>query len=95
MKNEAIGPLTTSLPLTASRADQIFPTLTKDEVDRIAAHGLRRPTRAGEILAEQGDAAIPFFVIVSGELEAPQIRPATTSTLDQGVPVFVVKSRAA
>jgi thioredoxin reductase (NADPH) len=30
--------------------------------------------RAGEILAEQGDTAIPFFLVVSGELEA--VRPS-------------------
>jgi thioredoxin reductase (NADPH) len=30
--------------------------------------------RAGEILVEQGDTAVPFFVIVSGELEA--VRPS-------------------
>jgi hypothetical protein len=39
VKNEAIGPSITPLPLTASRADQIFPTLTTAQVDRIAAHG--------------------------------------------------------
>ncbi|HEY6345510.1 MAG TPA: FAD-dependent oxidoreductase [Bryobacteraceae bacterium] len=58
----------------ASRADQIFPTLTKAQIDRIAAHGLARSMRAGEILVEQGDTAVPFFVIVSGELEA--VRPS-------------------
>ena len=74
MKNEAIGPSTTSLPLTASRADQIFPTLTAEQIDRIAARGTTHAMRAGEILAEQGETAVPFFVIVSGELEA--VRPS-------------------
>ena len=36
--------------------------------------------RAGEILVEQGEAKIPFFVVLSGELEA--VRPAcATETL--------------
>ena len=74
MKNEAIGPSPSSLPLRASRADQIFPTLTTEQIDRISAHGTTRAMRAGEILAEQGDTAVPFFVIVSGELEA--VRPS-------------------
>jgi thioredoxin reductase (NADPH) len=39
-----------------------------------------RATSNGEVLVEQGDGAIPFFVVVSGELEA--VRPtATTETL--------------
>jgi thioredoxin reductase (NADPH) len=69
-----MDPSLTPLPLTVSRVDQIFPTLTKAQMDRIAAHGLARAMRAGEILVEQGDTAVPFFVIVSGELEA--VRPS-------------------
>ena len=74
MKNEPVGPPTTPLPLTASRADQIFPTLTTEQIDRIATHGPMRAMRAGEVLAEQGEPAVPFFVIVSGEVEA--VRPS-------------------
>lgn len=73
MRNEAVDPSITPLPLTASRADQIFPALTKAQIDRIAAHGFMRIVRSGEILVEYGDTAVPFFVIVSGELEA--VRP--------------------
>jgi thioredoxin reductase (NADPH) len=69
-----MDPSLTPLPLTVSRADQIFPTLTKAQIDRIAAHGLTRTMRAGETLVEQGDLAVPFFLIVSGELEA--VRPS-------------------
>ena len=71
---------TTSLPLTRSRAEQIFPVLTPAQIGRIAAIGRTRATSSGEVLVEQGDGAIPFFVVVSGELEA--VRPtATTETL--------------
>ena len=71
---------TTPLPLTRSRAEQIFPILTPAQIGRIAAIGRRRAIRSGEVLVEQGDGAMPFFVVVSGELEA--VRPTvTTETL--------------
>src|SRR3989440_5246151 len=70
----------TPLPLTSSRADQIFPTLTSVQIERVATHGRRRAVRSGEVLVEQGDRAIPFFVVISGELEA--VRPTcATETL--------------
>src|SRR3989441_867467 len=65
----------TPLPLTSSRPEQIFPTLTPAQIRRIATHGQRRNVRKGEILVEQGDKAIPFFVVLAGELEA--VRPGS------------------
>src|SRR6201984_931772 len=68
------------LPLTSSRADQIFPTLTSAQIARVATHGRRRAVRGGEGLVEQGDRAIPFFVVISGKLET--FRPTcATETL--------------
>src|SRR5881397_3394243 len=67
----------TPLPLTSSRPEQIFPTLTPAQIRRIAAHGQRRKVRKGEILVEQGDKPIPFFVVLAGELEA--VRPGSGS----------------
>ena len=67
----------TPLPLTSSRPEQIFPTLTPAQIRRIATHGQRRNVRKGEILVEQGDKAIPFFVVLAGELEA--VRPGSGS----------------
>jgi thioredoxin reductase (NADPH) len=70
----------TPLPLTSSRADQIFPTLTSVQIERVSTHGRRRAVRSGEVLVEQGDRAIPFFVVITGELEA--VRPTcATETL--------------
>ena len=47
---------------------------------RVANHGRTRRVHSGEILVEQGDRAFPFFVVISGELEA--VRPTgTTETL--------------
>ncbi len=62
-----------ALPLTSSRAEQIFPTLTQAQIRRIAAHGHIRSVQRGEVLVEQGESATPLFVVVSGELEI--VRP--------------------
>src|SRR5260370_27998289 len=71
---------TTPLPLTCSLADQIFPTLTSVQIERVDTHVRTRAVRSGEVLVEQGDRAIPFFVVISGELEA--VRPTcATETL--------------
>jgi thioredoxin reductase (NADPH) len=68
------------LPLTSSRDEQIFPKLTPAQIRRIAAHGRMRAMQRGEVLVEQGDSAVPFFVVVSGELEI--VRPSgATETL--------------
>jgi len=68
---------TTPLPLSRSRAEQIFPVLTAAQISRIAAIGRMRAIQSGEVLVEQGDGAIPIFVVVSGELEA--VLPTSTA----------------
>src|SRR5947209_7053880 len=55
------------LPLTSSRVQDIFPKLTTAQISRVSAHGHMRALHAGEVLYEQGDIAVPFFVAVSGE----------------------------
>lgn len=71
---------TTPLPLTRSRADQIFPILAPEQIRRLAEHGVTRRVRAEEVLLNPGDEAIPFFVVLSGELET--VRPSgSTETL--------------
>jgi thioredoxin reductase (NADPH) len=60
---------TRGLPLTHSRAEQVFPTLTPEQIRRVATHGHPRATQPGEVLIEQGENALRFFVVVSGELE--------------------------
>ena len=61
------------LPLTSSRIEKIFPKLTPAQIDRIAAHGRIRSVQPGEVLIEQGDTSVPFFVVITGELEI--VRP--------------------
>ncbi len=63
------------LPLSSSRVEQLFPTLTLLQIQRIASRGHLRTAQEGEVLIEQGDNAGRFFVVVSGELEV--LRPAS------------------
>jgi thioredoxin reductase (NADPH) len=63
------------LPPTApSAGDRLFPTLTGAQVARIAVRGRRRPIARGEVLVDIGDKAVPFFVVVAGEVQV--LRPS-------------------
>ena len=57
------------LPLTKSRREKIFPKLTPVQISRIAMHGRIRSVQSGEVLLEQGDRSVPFFVVITGEVE--------------------------
>ena len=61
------------LPLSSSRIEKIFPKLTPAQIRRVAAHGHIRTVERGEVLVEQGDTSVPFFVVITGELEI--VRP--------------------
>jgi thioredoxin reductase (NADPH) len=63
---------TSTIPL-AGTPEHVFPTLTSPQIARIATHGRVRSTHAGEILVEQGQSAMPFFVVTSGEVDV--VRP--------------------
>jgi thioredoxin reductase (NADPH) len=60
--------------MTSSLVENIFPTLTPVQIRRIAAHGHTRTMQRDEVLVEQGDSSVPFFVVVSGEVEI--VRPS-------------------
>src|SRR5919107_1098609 len=62
------------LPLTRSSIEKIFPKLTPAQISRIKGRGKIREIQDGEVLIEQGDSAVPFFVVVSGEIEI--VRPS-------------------
>ncbi len=55
-------------------ATQTFPVLTPAQIARIRAHGHVRTTNRGEVLVEQGDRIVPFFVVTAGEIEI--VRPS-------------------
>ena len=65
--------IATPEPLTlTARIDQMFPTLTPAQMERIAVHGQRRPVRHGEVLFEAGAEIVPFFVVAAGQIEIAQ-----------------------
>jgi thioredoxin reductase (NADPH) len=54
--------------------------LTPVQIARVAAHGHVRSIQRGEVLVEQGDRLVRFFVVTAGEIEI--VRPSgATSTL--------------
>jgi thioredoxin reductase (NADPH) len=67
---------TPPIPLTTSRFEDVFPTLTPAQLGRIATHGVTRSIQSGDVLIEQGDADVSFFAVISGEIEV--IRPSVT-----------------
>jgi thioredoxin reductase (NADPH) len=75
--SSTVDPSLTPLAVTVSRPERVFPTLTPEQVSRIATHGRRRSTGRGDVLVEVGEKAVPVFVVVSGELQA--ILPADGS----------------
>jgi thioredoxin reductase (NADPH) len=72
-------PQLTPLEATSARPDRVLPTLTSQQLSRLAAHGQRRSTSRGEVLFEAGDKGVPVFVVVSGELQV--VRPAGTGEM--------------
>ena len=62
-------PLLTPLAATVANPERTFPTLTPQQLARIAGHGRRRSTAPGDVLVELGDKPVPFFVVLSGELQ--------------------------
>ncbi len=70
-------PLDSTAP---SRLERLFPTLTSAQMARVGARGRRRPIARGDVLVDVGDQNVPFFVVVSGEIQA--LRPSgATETL--------------
>ena len=57
----------------AERRAQMFPTLEASQIARIAAHAVRRPIRAGELLFDQGQPNPGVYVVLSGSLDV--VRP--------------------
>ncbi len=62
------------LPLTRAHIERIFPKLTDEQISRMQEHGHLRAVKLGEVLVEQGYSNVPFFVVISGEIEI--LRPS-------------------
>jgi thioredoxin reductase (NADPH) len=54
-------------------SEQVFPTLTPAQIERVSAHGRLRTLAAGEVLLDAGQQAQQFFVVIAGRLEV--VRP--------------------
>ena len=59
-------------PLSPERREQLFPTLNDAQIERIAAAGRKRQVEKDTVLINQGEANVPFFVVVSGRLDIIQ-----------------------
>jgi thioredoxin reductase (NADPH) len=76
---DTANPLLPLRPTAASPLERLFPTLTAAQIARIAARGRRRTIARDEVLVDIGDKAVPFFLVVSGEVQI--LRPGATDTL--------------
>src|ERR1700674_4411768 len=65
------------LPVTSALAEHVFPILTPEQIRRFAPHGRVRAIQAGTVLYEPGATPVPFFVVVSGELEVVRLWAGT------------------
>ncbi len=60
------------LPSALDSKTQTFPVLTEAQISRIRPLGKVRPVVKGEVLFEPNDTNIPFFVVLSGNMEIVQ-----------------------
>jgi thioredoxin reductase (NADPH) len=65
--------LATSSPSALDAGTQAFPVLTSAQIDRIRPLGHIRGVQSGERLYNPNDSAVPFFVVLSGQMEV--LRP--------------------
>ena len=53
-----------------TRLNEVFPTLTPVQIERIAPHGHVRSVQQNEVLIQAGEVADRFFVVKSGQIHA-------------------------
>jgi len=59
-------------PIQVERGAQMFPRLSEAQLQRVAQYGTRRRVRAGEVLFQQGDEGVHFYVVLEGALDIVQ-----------------------
>jgi thioredoxin reductase (NADPH) len=66
---------TTQVPLLSLSAngEKLFPTLTAQQLERVAAHGRLRTVGDQEVLVEAGASNVPMFVVKSGTIEIVRV----------------------
>jgi thioredoxin reductase (NADPH) len=62
-----------TLAVSPEHAALMFPTLTPQQIARVAAHGSPRPIRKGDVLIEAGDQPVPFFIVKTGQIEIVRV----------------------
>jgi len=60
------------MPSALDANTQAFPLLTATQIDRIRPLGHIRSVQSGEALFQPNDSAVPFFVLLSGQMEIVQ-----------------------
>src|SRR4051812_23923982 len=68
------------LPLVSAQ-NHVFPTLTPAQVARIRPHGRVRAFRQGDVLIEEGEKVVPFFVVTAGRIEIVRPSGATETSI--------------
>ena len=56
-------------PAPSSQPEYAFPLLTPSQMARVASRGRLRSMATGDVLVETGQQPVPFFAIVSGEVQ--------------------------
>jgi thioredoxin reductase (NADPH) len=64
---------------TSSPPEHVFPTLTAEQLARVASYGRARHVLRGEVVVEADDPDPAFFVVTAGRLEI--VRPSATGDL--------------
>jgi thioredoxin reductase (NADPH) len=64
--------MSTLPPLSPERHEQLFPKLTSVQIERLKQANSTRQVPEGEVLINQGDAGVPFYVVISGRLDIVQ-----------------------
>src|SRR5690242_11092016 len=75
------NPVQVNLLGAPSDRDRIFPVLTAGQIARVASHGRRRQTTAGEVLVDFGDHEAPLFVIVAGSVTVVHVLQGVESVI--------------
>jgi len=60
------------IPSALDGRTQAFPVLTEAQISRVRPGSELRHVKRGEILFEPGDLSVPFFVLLSGNMEIVQ-----------------------
>src|SRR5205807_6419448 len=71
-KITAVANLDSMPAISPERFQQLFPTLTASQIERVAAAGRRHKVTQGQVLIKQGDSAMPFFLVISGRIDIVQ-----------------------